>query len=112
MHVYLTPSDFLYVVPRTQKKLQAAVRGWLARRLARSLLLEGGCRREFDQASGAWQYVWSCRRSRYPNAHVTPGSDGRNQPRYYNTPMPGADAATPMSAYGLALFRGLVFAEL
>lgn len=37
------------------------VRGWLARRLARVLLLRGGCRRELDVASGAWQYVWSHR---------------------------------------------------
>ena len=30
----------------------------MARRRARVLLLRGGCRRELDQASGAWQYVW------------------------------------------------------
>ncbi|CAM9270570.1 unnamed protein product [Ectocarpus fasciculatus] len=42
-------------------RLQAVVRGWLARRLARVLLLRGGCRRELDVASGAWQYVWSHR---------------------------------------------------
>lgn len=34
------------------------MRGWLARRLARALVLRGGCRRELDIASGAWQYVW------------------------------------------------------
>ncbi|CAM9296384.1 unnamed protein product, partial [Laminaria digitata] len=39
-------------------KLQAIARGWLARCLARVLLLQGGCRRELDQASGAWTYVW------------------------------------------------------
>lgn len=37
------------------------VRGWIARRLARALLLEGGCRREFDGASGTWQYAWPWR---------------------------------------------------
>ncbi|CBJ48663.1 hypothetical protein Esi_0046_0019 [Ectocarpus siliculosus] len=50
--------------PRTEvlvTRLQAVVRGWLARRLARVLLLRGGCRRELDVASGAWQYVWSHR---------------------------------------------------
>ncbi|CAM9752939.1 unnamed protein product, partial [Scytosiphon promiscuus] len=42
-------------------KLQAVARGWLARRQARVLVLRGGCRRELDIASGAWQYVWSFR---------------------------------------------------
>eukprot|EP00903_Cladosiphon_okamuranus_P007920 g7648.t1 len=42
-------------------KLQATARGWLARRLARVLLLRGGCRRELDAASGAFQYVWTYR---------------------------------------------------
>ncbi|CAM9162872.1 unnamed protein product [Hapterophycus canaliculatus] len=42
-------------------KLQAVARGWIARRRARVLVLRGGCRRELDIASGAWQYVWSYR---------------------------------------------------
>lgn len=47
----------------------------MARRLARVLLLRGGCRRELDVASGAWQYVWSYRTpSDAPAAAATDGS--------------------------------------
>lgn len=46
---------------KNKTKLQSVVRGWLARRLARVLLLRGGCRREVDEGSGAWQYVWAYR---------------------------------------------------
>ena len=65
-----TPSPLLQPIPHPDApfrqpflkiKLQAIARGWLARRLARVLLLQGGCRRELDEASGAWQYVWRYR---------------------------------------------------
>eukprot|EP00752_Nemacystus_decipiens_P012720 g11270.t1 len=56
-------------------KLQAVARGWLARRLARMLLLRGGCRRGLDEASGAWQYVWTYRAACEPPAPT--GDDGR-----------------------------------
>ncbi|CAB1113866.1 unnamed protein product [Ectocarpus sp. CCAP 1310/34] len=61
--------------PRTGV-LVAVVRGWLARRLARVLLLRGGCRRELDVASGAWQYVWS-HRAAVPGAPTATAGPGR-----------------------------------
>lgn len=68
------PHHFHLVSP-SQTKLQAAARGWLARRLARVLLLRGGCRRELDAASGAWQYVWTYRAASDDPAPA--GGDGR-----------------------------------
>ncbi|CAM9549175.1 unnamed protein product, partial [Ectocarpus sp. 13 AM-2016] len=57
-------------------RLQAVVRGWLARRLARVLLLRGGCRRELDVTSGAWQYVWS-HRAAVPGTPTAAAGPGR-----------------------------------
>lgn len=64
-----------HLVPPSKTKLQAAARGWLARRLARVLLLRGGCRRELDAASGAWQYVWTYRSA--SDAPAPAGDDSR-----------------------------------
>lgn len=69
------PHPFHLVSP-SKTKLQAAARGWLARRLARVILLRGGCRRELDAASGAWQYVWTYRAASDAPAPVPAGDDG------------------------------------
>lgn len=64
------PSSTARLLTQKKKtKLQSVVRGWLARRLARVLLLRGGCRREVDEGSGAWQYVWAYRS--HPSAAFT-----------------------------------------
>lgn len=58
MYLYSLSTHNLVTPNYAKVKLQAVTRGWLARRLARVLLLVGGRRREVDEASGAWQYVW------------------------------------------------------
>lgn len=64
------------ISPLQQIKVQAVTRGWLARRLARVLLLRGGCRRELDVATGAWQYVWSYRTPSDAPAAAATTTDG------------------------------------
>ncbi|CAM9715508.1 unnamed protein product, partial [Discosporangium mesarthrocarpum] len=49
-------------------KLQAAARGWAARRRARTLILRR-CRKEYNKTWGAWEYVWHHPRPTSPPGH-------------------------------------------